>query len=666
MTMSLSIGTRLGVYEITSPLGAGGMGEVYRALDTNLGRHVAIKVLPDAFAHDAERLARFEREAKTLAALNHPNIAQIYGFEKADPSTSSGQAGVRAFVMELVEGETLADRITRGPIPLDEALGIGKQIAEALEAAHEHGIIHRDLKPANIKLRPDGVVKVLDFGLAKVLEPVSVDSVNATASPTITSPAMMTGVGVLLGTAAYMSPEQARGKAVDKRSDIWAFGCVLYEMLTGRRAFDGDDVVDTLGAVARLDPEWNALPTDVPPAVRALLRTCLTKDRGKRRIDATAALFVFDNATSLAPASPASSASATSIRWQPVTLGAAASAVGAILIGGPVWWITRPALPLVVRTQIITAGNAALDANENDRNLAITPDGSRVIYRGNNQLIVRALDRLEPIVLSGLGDAPRGPFVSPDGEWVGFFDSNLLKKVAITGGPAVTITPTDSPRQRGATWGSDGTIVFATGGPAGLQRVSAAGGDPVVLTQPGRDGDHLWPEFLPGGQAVLFTIVPTTGVEDAQMAVLDMRTGVSKVLLRGGSHARYVPTGHLVYAVAGTLRAVPFDLERLEATGTPAPVVEGVATMATGGADFDVSANGSLAYVSGTSSGQMTVVSVDREGRASALPGISLDTYRDVRVSPDGMRLALATRDDVWTYRLRPRHIEPIHHIRRP
>jgi serine/threonine protein kinase len=671
--MTIGPGTRLGPYEVSAPIGEGGMGRVWRAHHTALKRDDALKVLPEAFASDPDRLARFRREAQVLASLNHPNIAHVYGLEQSD--------GVQALVMELVEGPTLAERLEqvtsqksqvtshkgyvgrvprsegerarRGPagLPIDEALAIARQMAEGLEAAHEQGIIHRDLKPANIKVRPDGTVKILDFGLAKALEPRSVTEVDATASPTITSPALMTGAGVLLGTAAYMSPEQARGKAADKRSDMWAFGCVVYEMLSGKRAFDGDDVVDTLGAVARLDPDWNALPADVPAAVRTLLRTCLTKDRGKRRIDATAALFVFDNATGLAPSSPSPSASAPPARWQRMALGATASVIGAALTGGAVWWAMRPAPPAVVRTQLITAANVALSTLPNDRNLAITSDGSRLIYRGSDQLVVRALDRLEPIALSGLGAAPRGPFVSPDGEWVGFFDSGFLKKVSTTGGPAVTITPIDSPGPRGATWGPDGTIVFATTAPSGLQRVSAAGSDPVALTKPDRQGDHFWPEFLPGGQAVLFTIVPTGGLENAQVAVLDLRTGASKALIRDGSHAYYLPTGHLVYAAAGTLRAVRFDLRRLEVIGAPVPVVEDVATMATGGADFVVSENGSLAYVAGsTAGGQLTVVSVDREGRASRLPGIPLDMYRDVRVSPDGTRLALAAQNDLWTY----------------
>ena len=649
--MTISAGTRLGPYEITSALGAGGMGEVYRAKDTKLQRDVAIKVLPDLFAADPDRLARFQREAQVLASLNHHNIGSIYGLEELD--------GVRALVLELVEGPTLADRIAQGPIPLDEALPIARQIAEALEAAHEQGIIHRDLKPANIKLRPDGTVKVLDFGLAKLVHPDAVAGpANVTASPTITSPAMMTGVGVLLGTAAYMSPEQAKGREADKRSDIWAFGCVLYEMLTARRAFDGEDMAEVLGAVVRLEPHWEALSSDVPLPVRALLQHCLIKDRRKRIADIGTARFVLDHQAGVAATSTSSAVSRPHRPlWRRIAALTAGALVVAILAGASVWVATRRVPPLVVRTTITTSGSAALTLSGVDRDLAITPDGSRVVYRGNNQLLVRALNQIEPTVLGGLG-APHGVFVSPDGQWVGFFDGKAIKKVAITGGPPVTITPVDGALPRGATWGHDETIIFATNaGTTGLQRVSAAGGEPAVLTKPDREqgeGDHFWPEFLPGGDAVLFTITrANASIESAQIAVLDLQTGTSKMLIRGGSHAYYLPTGHLVYGVAGTLRAVPFDLRRLEVVGTPAPVVEAVLTTGSGAADVAVAANGSLVYVTGVAGdGGLHVVSVDRQGRASALPGLPLDSYRDVRVSPDGARLALATQRDVWTYDL--------------
>ena len=417
--MPLGPGARLGPYEILAAIGAGGMGEVYRATDTTLGRQVAIKVLPEAFAQDAERLARFEREAKTLAALNHPHIAQIYGLEKS--------SGIQALVMELVEGEDLSQRIARGSVPLDEALPIAKQIAEALEAAHEQGIVHRDLKPANIKVTLDGVVKVLDFGLAKLNDPNASNVSNApnalSLSPTITSPAMMTGVGMILGTAAYMAPEQAKGRPADKRSDIWAFGCVLFEMLTGKRAFDGEDMADVLGAVTRLDPDWTALSSDVPQSIRTLLHGCLVKDRRKRIADIAAALFAIDEASVGGFGTASAAPPARRPLWRRVVAPVAAALVTAIVTGAAVWFATRPAdpaLPRVSRLSLVPSGTAALTIRGSDRDLAITPDGSRVVYVGNNgtQLFVRALDALEPVaVFTGL---PRGPFVSPDGQWIGF------------------------------------------------------------------------------------------------------------------------------------------------------------------------------------------------------------------------------------------------------
>jgi eukaryotic-like serine/threonine-protein kinase len=659
--VNVSAGRRLGSYEILSALGAGGMGEVYRARDAKLNREVALKVLPEAFTRDPDRLARFTREAQVLAALNHPHIGAIYGLE------DSGHT--HALVLELVEGDTLADRIARGTIPIDDALVIARQICAALEAAHERGIIHRDLKPANIKITPDGVVKVLDFGLAKLVEgpatagPSVPPDVGAgfsrpdTMSPTITSPAMVTGVGVLLGTAAYMSPEQAKGREADKRSDLWAFGCVLYEMLTGRRPFDGEDISDTLANVLKIDPDWSALPSELPPAIGTLLRGCLTKDRRRRVADISTALFVLEHSASLAPSSGTTPAAVLrqGLPWRRIVALTGVMVMVAAAATTIVWLATRPVPPLVVRTTITTAGATALSLGGADRDVAITPDGSRVVYRGNNQLLVRALDQLEPAVLSGLG-AARGVFMSPDGQWVGFFDGMTLKKVGITGGPPVTVCAIQG-NPRGATWSADGTIIFAQSvSAAGLQRVSSAGGEPTVLTTPDRErgeGLHLWPEFLPGGEAVLFTIVPPTGSVE-NIAVLDLRTSTWKVLVRGGSDAHYVATGHLIYGVAGTLRAVAFDLGRLEVVGNPAPVLEGVLTTGTGVTDMAVAANGSLVYVPGGAGrgGQQTVVSVDRQGRASALPGLPVDSYRDVRVSPDGARLALATQDDIWIYDL--------------
>ncbi len=613
--MSLSPGARVGSYEVASLLGVGGMGEVYRARDTKLNRDVALKVIADAFALDQERLARFRREAQVLASLNHPHIGAIYGFE------DSGD--VHALVLELVEGDTLADRIARGPLPFDEALPIARQIAEALEAAHEHGIIHRDLKPANIKVTPDGVVKVLDFGLAKLTGPAESGPhgrPDFSQSPTITSPAMMTGIGTLLGTAAYMSPEQAKGRPADKRSDVWAFGCVLYEMLTARRAFDGEDMTEVLAAVVRAEPDWAALPSDVPVPIQTVLTSCLVKSRGGRVAEMSTVLFVLDKAASLvAPVDPVSGAASlrTSRGRRAITLAGAALGVAAT-VGTGVWFATRPAEPMpprVSRLLIAAAGSEALSVTGDE--LAITPDGAHVVYVGNRgtQLFVRALDALEPVaVFTG---APRAPFISPDGRWIGFRDTGgLMKKVPISGGPAVTITTVDS-FVRGALWETDDTIIVATNSAeTGLRRITTSTGTATALTRPNRvqgEADHLWPEPLPGGRAVLFTITAVAGgLDAAQVAVLDLQTGKHTVLFRGGSHARFVPSGmksatrgpgredgHLVYAAGGALWAVPFDPVQLETHGTPVPVVPQVVTTPLGGADAVIAGNGTLAYVSG-------------------------------------------------------------------
>ena len=414
-----------------------------------------------------------------------------------------------------------------------------------------------------------------------------------------------------------------------------------------------------LGAVVRLEPNWAALPSDLPEPIRALLQGCLVKDRRARISDIAAARFVLDRPPDAAVATtPSAAPSSHSPSWQRIAALTFGALMLAVLSGAAVWYTTRPAPPQVTRTVITTSGQSALVRQGTDRALAMARDGSRVVYRGNNRLLVRALNQLEPTVLTGLGPAPRGVFLSPDGGWIGFVDGNALKKVAITGGPPVPLCA-DEGAPRGATWGADGTIVFATTSPAtGLLRVSDAGGEPKVLTKPDRERgeqDHLWPEFLPGGRSVLFTITAVASdITNAQIAVLDLGTLTSKVLIRGGSDAHYAPTGHLVYGAAGTLRAVGFDLERLELTGTPTLVLEGIATSRAGGAEVAMSANGSLVYVPGGAGldDQLTVVSVDRQGRASPLPGLSTGSYRDLRVSPDGARLALATQVNLSIYDL--------------
>ena len=569
--MGLAAGTRLGPYDVLSLIGSGGMGEVYRAHDTRLHRDVAVKVLLAEVAHDPDRLGRFKREAHLLASLNHPNIAQIHGLEET--------AEISALVMELVEGPTLADRIARGAIPLDEALPIAKQIAEALESAHEQGIVHRDLKPANIKVRDDGTVKVLDFGLAKALEQgmaagdrgPGAHAGSPTASPTITSPAL-TMHGVILGTAAYMSPEQAKGRAAGPRADVWAFGCVLFEMLTGSRAFSGEDVTDTIVAVLSKEPDWQRLPASAA-AARPLLARCLKKD-SKQRLQAIgdARLQIDDmiRGTTDPPAAAVPTTARLGAWW-----GIAAVVGSALLAALAMWAFMRPAArdgARPARFEIVPRPEQFLSIHDADRNVAISPDGQHIVYRGGpkDQLVLRSLDRIEAQVLEDTANA-RSPFFSPDGQWVGFFDGVTLKKVSIAGGPAIPICPSQIPR--GADWGEDGTIVFATLDTAtGLLRVSAGGGEPTVLTRPDPgqgERDHFALSLLPDGRGVLFTIFPSSAAAPLQIAVLDFRTGQRKTLIRGGSQPEYVETGHLVYAAGRSLTAVRFDLDRLELQSDP-------------------------------------------------------------------------------------------------
>src|SRR5262245_5127148 len=575
--------------------------------------------------------------------------------------------------MELVEGPTLADRIAHGPVPLDEALPIARQIAEALEAAHEQGIIHRDLKPANITMRSDGTVKVLDFGLAKAMEPTSAMSPNVSQSPTITTPAMMTSVGVMLGTAAYMAPEQAKGRAADTRSDVWAFGCVLYEMLTGTRAFDGEDVGDTLAAVLRAEPDWNALPPDVPPAIRTLIQRCLAKDRRQRIADISTAQYVLTESASLTGPQtvPGVTSAVASPRpfWQRVM--PAVTGLAGLVVAGTVWFAMRPGAPPPdpVRFTIAPPPDLQISTWAFSRDVAISPDGRRVVYTtgrtpGTVQLLIRAVDQLEATPLRGLTD-PVWPFISPDNRWIGFesVPRQELQKVSMTGSAAVTIARIQG-LLVGASWGPDDTIVFATDTPAtGLLGVPAGGGEPTVLTTPDAahgELDHYWPTFLPGGRAVLFTIVPQSGLAaDMQVAVLDRRNGQRKTLIRGASQAEYVETGHLVYATAGTLRAVRFDPVRLEVSGDPVPVVEEpvLTKPQNGTADFSLSRTGSLVYVTGTASATTQLTWVDRAGRPTGTVGPP-GSYRNPTLSPDGTRVAVERTDpqsrtqDIWIIEL--------------
>ncbi len=515
-------GAVLGSYEIVSLLGSGGMGEVYRARDTRLGRDVALKCLPAAVADDTERLARFQREAQVLASLNHPNIGAIYGLEQL--------TSARFLVLELVEGGTLASRLDRGAVPLEEAIEIARQIALALQAAHDKGIVHRDLKPSNVAFTEAGDVKVLDFGLAKLDGRADVSATTASLTPTITSPALMTGVGALLGTAAYMSPEQARGKPADKRSDVWSFGCVLYEMMTGTRVFEDDDIADTLASVLKREPDWNRLPDTLPSAIRVLVRRCLSKDPRQRCGDMAAALILLEESTPL-------SAVPTSATPQPNRGLArrlampAAVILAAALAGVTTWWAMRPETPRIVRTSIVLTGIVGPTSP-----IAITPDGTRILYVNSNrtQLLVRALEELEPRPLVS-GNNILNPLVSPDSQFVAYTDGTSLMRVALTGGQAITVTQVDGP-VRGATWPDDDTIVFATAnGTTGLQRVAASGGEVTVLTRPDQqrgEADHVSPGRLPGGRAVLFTTTSRTG-GSPQIALLDLETGDRKSSFAG-------------------------------------------------------------------------------------------------------------------------------------
>ncbi len=650
--MALSPGDRLGVYEVTAEIGAGGMGIVYRARDTKLGRDVALKVLPDLFADDPERLARFQREAKVLASLNHPNIASIYGLEES--------AGVRALVLELVEGPTLAERIAQGAIPIDEALPIAKQIADALEAAHEAGVIHRDLKPANVKVKDDGMVKVLDFGLAKALGPES--GGDPSQSPTMTSAA--TRMGVIMGTAAYMSPEQARGKPVDKRADVWAYGAVLFEMLTGQRPFQGRDASEMLAAVMMKEPEWPALPANIPAPLSRLLRRCLEKDPKDRLRDIGDARVEVREAGGVPPTTDAPTAPVTQLaRWRqvlPWALGALI--VGSLLTGLAVWSVMRPAPSRLVRFTMSPDGNRALTIAAASSDVAISPDGEHIAYftggtsvGGAELLHVRSLDQLTSATLAA-GSGPFNAFFSPDSEWVGFYDQPgpTLKRVSVMGGPTRTICelPTNL---RGASWGADDTIIFGTVD-NGLWRVAAVGGEPQPLTMPDQERgevDHRWPEILPGGEAVVFTITGAS-VEESQIAVLSLDTLEQKVIIRGGSYPRYAPTGHLVYGIQGNLWAVRFDLDRLETLGDPVPVQEGVLTKGSGAVTFGFSETGSLIYVPQDAGSARTLVWVDRQGRESPL-AITPRAYNWPRISPDGQKVIVDVGEDnadLWLYDL--------------
>ena len=658
--MPILPGRRLGPYEILSTIGAGGMGEVYQAHDTKLGRDVAIKVLPANFVNDSERLSRFQREARMLAALNHANIATIYGLEQCD--------GVTCLVMELVSGETLAERVKAGALGIEEALKIAVQIAEALEAAHEKSIIHRDLKPANVKLTPEGKVKVLDFGLAKAF---AGDAANDDPSNSPTLSAAATMQGVILGTAAYMSPEQARGKSVDKRTDIWAFGCVLYELLTGKQAFQGESTTEILATVLKEEPDWKTLPVSMPTKIRDLLRRCLQKDKSRRARDAGDVRMEIEEALA-APATAELTAvaeGATSLGRRTLVLSLATLLLGSAITGMSIWNLKPPPAPPPrpeSRFTITLPPGQQLAVPESGPAVALSPDGTHLAYVARegltDQVYLRAMDSLEARPIPGTQAATGGttqidPFFSPDSQWLGFFAGGKLKKVSVSGGAALTIC--DAVSSDGVSWGSQGMIAFAPGLIPFLQQVSDAGGAPQPLTRL-QQGEvyHGWPDFLPGGKAVFFIVTPSGGNyrTNGHIAIQSLGAAEHRSLIDGGVYPHYAPSGHLVYVQGETLMAVPFDPQRLAVTGAAVPMIEGVLqSIGNGDAQYSFSATGSLVYVPGAiQSVQLKLVWVNRNGSEQPVAAPA-HAYLNPRISPDGRRVAVGIAEQerqVWLYDL--------------
>ena len=630
------------------------MGEVYRARDTKLGREVAIKVLPEEFSRDKERLTRFEREAKLLASLNHTNIATLYGHEESNDR--------QLLVMELVEGETLAERIARGPIPADEAIELFIQIAEGLEAAHEKGVIHRDLKPANIKITPEGKIKILDFGLAKAFSPEEEGSAASSQSPTLTKG---TALGAIMGTASYMSPEQARGKSVDKRTDVWAFACCLYEALTARKAFEGETITDILAAVVHKEPSFERLPLQRHAGVERLLRRCVAKNARERYHDIADVRIELKGTLNERPqVSPTGTRSRTPL--------VAMALVTVAALGIALWSVTRtspiPARP-VARFALPLPSDQELGITITGASVAISRDDQQFAWVARSddtrRLYLRSATDLEAKRLEGTEDA-RAPFFSPDGRWLGFMTGRAIWKVSVSGGAPVKITDfTGTPR--GATWASDGSIIFTYAD--SLHRVSSDGGVSEMFAAPVREKREKslrFPDPLPGGRAVLFTM-GTADMEmwdDATIAVVSIDNGEIRTLIEGGTNARYSSTGHIVYARGQRLLAVPFDASSLEVTGTPVVILEPVSTFPINGpAQFALSPAGSLVYAPGpawTSTGR--IVLVNRRGEVEPL----VETPRPIssaRIAPGGGRLAIeiqGANHSIWTYNMARGALTPL------
>jgi len=649
----LSSGTKVGTYEVVALIGAGGMGEVYRAHDTRLNRDVALKVLLEVFARDRERMARFEREAKLLASLNHPNIAAIYGLEESGP--------IRALVMELVEGPTLAERIRSGPVPVDETLPIARQVAEAVEYAHDKNVIHRDLKPANIKVTSEGVVKVLDFGLAKALadEPSEADMSN---SPTLSIAA--TRQGVILGTAAYMSPEQAKGKTADRRADVWAFGVVLCEMLTGKQVFTGETLPETLAAVMKEEPSFEALPSNTPPAIRKVLRRCLEKNV-KRRLQhiGEARIIVEDVLSGAAPAETAAAGgkSRERLAWSVAALFCVAF-LAALALGAFAYFGRTPEETKATRFFMSppeTWNLRQFPGGASPAPLAVSPDGQSVAFvatgADNRSLLwVRPLDTLAAQSLAGTEDA-WSPFWSPDSRFLGFFADGKLKKIEVAGGPPITLC--DAPNDNaGGTWSRDGVIVFDPGGASALQRVSAAGGVPSTATVLAQgDVRHQRPFFLPDGRHFLYEAEGATPGRSIYLASLDSTE--RKLLFNADASNVVFSQGHLLFLREATLMAQPFDTQRLELTGEAFPIAEQIQIRSRGEphGNFSASENGVLAYQTGVAAGGSQLTWFDRTGKQIGVLGDRAG-YGDVWLSPDGRRVSVSLPDqaartrDIWVY----------------
>ena len=652
--MTLSAGTRLGAYEILSPLGAGGMGEVYRARDTRLHRDVAIKTLPEEFAREPGRLARFEREARVLASLNHPNIAAIHGLEEV--------GGAKFLVLECVEGESLGERLGSGPLPIESALSVCRQIALGLETAHGAGVIHRDLKPANVMVRSDGSVKVLDFGLARPDIEASSPSADLSRSPTQTAG---TEAGVILGTAAYMSPEQARGQPLDKRTDVFSFGCVLFECLTGQRAFRGETVSDTLAAILKSEPDRNALPPETPEGVRRLLRRCLEKDPARRLHDIADARIEIEEALAqpqgtLAPAEPGRGIRRRGFAWG--TAGLIAGALATLLAKrGLTPPRPRDTTHGPVRSALTLPTGAALRTGPYQTSMVFSPDGRLLILPvrdGKRRLHARALDRaeIEPIPGTEFG---RFPFFSPDGEWLAFFTPRALKKVALAGGAPLVVCSVPPVTQGGA-WGTDGWIYFGIEN-EGLQRVRSSGGTFEAFTTPDRKAGeraHVWPQLLPGGSQLLVVVRAGKDFQEydrSNLAVLDIASRKLRVVLPGVAFGRFAPPGHLIFVRGASVLAVPVDARTLEPSGPPFALPGDVVVAEGARMPYLAAEAGLLAYAAGEPERPWTgtLVWVDRAGREEPLP-LAAGSYHDPMLSPDGRTVALVVvegaRESIYTY----------------